>query len=97
MDRFSPWESRLWEGKLVLPPLLGSYEEFGNRYQSHLWGPKVCDAYGGSTRHFLMEMVSQIKVMVRTELLSLNESPNGMEWPPSHYYSGLVSDCCLGW
>ena len=43
----------------------------------------------------LMEMVSQIKVMVRTKLLSLNETPNGMEWPPSHYYTGLISDCCL--
>ena len=45
----------------------------------------------------LMEMVSQIKVMVRTELLSLNETPNGMEWPPSHYYTGLISYCYLGW
>ena len=42
----SPWESHLWEGELVLPPLLGSYEEFGNRCQNHLWGPKDCDACG---------------------------------------------------
>lgn len=51
----APEKAISWEEELILPPLLGSYKEFGNRYQNLHWGPKDCDALWASCEEWYLK------------------------------------------